>query len=59
MPMKAPPVVERDVRDANWYIRTTRGRHAAAREMHGLERLDQVEYPVLEVSGGNTILPRE
>jgi uncharacterized membrane protein YcaP (DUF421 family) len=30
---------------------------AAAREMHGLERLDQIRYAVLEVSGGITIVP--
>jgi uncharacterized membrane protein YcaP (DUF421 family) len=31
---------------------------AAAREHHGLERLDQVKYAVLERSGGITIVPR-
>ena len=31
---------------------------AAARELHGLERLDQVKYAVLERSGGLTIVPQ-
>lgn len=30
---------------------------AAARELRGLERLDQIEYAVLERSGGITIVP--
>ncbi len=32
---------------------------AAARERHGLERLDQIKYAVLERSGGISIVPRE
>lgn len=32
---------------------------AAARERHGLERLDQVTYAVLERSGGISIIPSE
>jgi uncharacterized membrane protein YcaP (DUF421 family) len=32
---------------------------AKARELHGLERLDQVKYAVLEQSGGITIIPKE
>ncbi len=31
----------------------------AAREMHGLERLDQIKYAVLERSGGISIVPAE
>ena len=31
----------------------------AAREKHGLERLDQVKYAVLEISGDITIIPAE
>jgi len=31
----------------------------SARENHGLERLDQIKYAVLEVSGGISIVPRE
>ena len=31
---------------------------AAARELHGLERLDQIKYAVLERSGGITIVPQ-
>ena len=31
---------------------------AAARERHGLERLDQIKYAVLERSGGISIIPR-
>jgi uncharacterized membrane protein YcaP (DUF421 family) len=31
---------------------------AAAREHHGLERLDQIKYAVLERSGGISIVPR-
>jgi len=31
---------------------------AAARETHGLERLDQIKYAVLETSGGISIIPR-
>lgn len=31
---------------------------AAARESHGLERLDQIKYAVLETSGGISIIPR-
>jgi uncharacterized membrane protein YcaP (DUF421 family) len=31
----------------------------AARELHGLERLDQVKYAVLEKSGGITIIPAQ
>ncbi len=30
----------------------------AARERHGLERLDQVEWAVLETSGGISVIPR-
>jgi hypothetical protein len=30
----------------------------AAREIHGLERLDQIKYAVLERSGGISIIPR-
>jgi uncharacterized membrane protein YcaP (DUF421 family) len=30
----------------------------AAREAHGLERMDQVKYAVLETSGGISIIPR-
>ncbi|MGQ0697697.1 MAG: DUF421 domain-containing protein [Panacagrimonas sp.] len=30
---------------------------AAARKLHGLERLDQVKYAVLEVGGGISIVP--
>jgi uncharacterized membrane protein YcaP (DUF421 family) len=29
----------------------------AARHAHGLERLDQIKYAVLEISGGITIIP--
>jgi uncharacterized membrane protein YcaP (DUF421 family) len=32
---------------------------AAAREKHGLERLSQIKYAVLERSGGISIVPRE
>lgn len=32
---------------------------AAAREIHGLERLDQVKYAVIEASGGLSIIPKE
>ena len=32
---------------------------AAARENHGLERLDQIKYAVLERSGGISIIPRQ
>ena len=32
---------------------------AAARERHGLERLDQIKYAVLERSGGISIVPRQ
>lgn len=31
----------------------------AARERHGLERLDQIKYAVLEKNGGITIVPSE
>ena len=31
---------------------------AAARELHGLERLEDIKYAVLERSGGITIVPR-
>jgi uncharacterized membrane protein YcaP (DUF421 family) len=31
---------------------------AAARERHGLERLDQIKYAVLERSGGISIIPK-
>lgn len=31
---------------------------AAARELHGLERFDQIKYAVLERSGGITIVPQ-
>lgn len=31
---------------------------AAARERHGLERMDQIKYAVLERSGGISIVPR-
>lgn len=31
---------------------------AAAREKHGLERLDQIKYAVLEQSGDISIVPR-
>jgi len=31
---------------------------AAAREAHGLERMDQIKYAVLETSGGISIIPR-
>lgn len=31
----------------------------AARELHGLERLDQIRYAVLERSGGITIIPKK
>ncbi len=30
-----------------------------AREAHGLERLDQVKFAVLEISGGISIIPKE
>ena len=30
----------------------------AARHLHGLERMDQIEYAVLERSGGISIIPR-
>jgi uncharacterized membrane protein YcaP (DUF421 family) len=32
---------------------------AAAREHHGLERLDQIKYAVLERSGGISIIPKQ
>jgi uncharacterized membrane protein YcaP (DUF421 family) len=32
---------------------------AAARERHGLERLDQIKFAVLERNGGISIIPRE
>ena len=32
---------------------------AAARSLHGLERLDQIKYAVLERNGGISIVPRE
>lgn len=31
---------------------------AAARELHGLERMDDIKYAVLERSGGITIIPK-
>lgn len=31
---------------------------SAARELHGLERLDQIKYAVLERSGGISIIPK-
>jgi uncharacterized membrane protein YcaP (DUF421 family) len=31
----------------------------AARKQQGLERMDQIKYAVLEVSGGITIIPKE
>jgi uncharacterized membrane protein YcaP (DUF421 family) len=31
---------------------------AAARELQGLERMDQVKYAVLERSGGITVIPK-
>ncbi|MBD2120376.1 DUF421 domain-containing protein [Trichocoleus sp. FACHB-262] len=31
---------------------------AAARELHGLERMDQIKYAVLERSGGISIIPK-
>lgn len=31
----------------------------SARESHGLERLDQIKFAVLEISGGISIVPRE
>jgi uncharacterized membrane protein YcaP (DUF421 family) len=31
----------------------------AARRLQGIERLDQIRYAVLEVSGGITVIPRE
>lgn len=32
---------------------------AAARELHGLERMDDIKYAVLERSGGITVIPRD
>jgi uncharacterized membrane protein YcaP (DUF421 family) len=32
---------------------------AAAREMHGIERLDQIKFAILERSGGISIIPRD
>jgi uncharacterized membrane protein YcaP (DUF421 family) len=32
---------------------------SAAREMHGLERKDQIKYAILETSGTITIVPKE
>jgi len=32
---------------------------AAARELHGLERLEQIKYAVLERSGGISIVPKQ
>jgi len=31
----------------------------AARQSHGLERLDQIKYAVLERSGGISIIPKQ
>ena len=31
----------------------------AARRMHGIERLEQIKYAIVEVSGGITIVPQE
>ncbi len=31
----------------------------AAHRLHGIERLDQIKYAVLEVSGGISVIPRE
>ena len=31
----------------------------AARRLHGIERLDQIKYAVLEVSGGISVIPRK
>jgi uncharacterized membrane protein YcaP (DUF421 family) len=31
----------------------------AARRLQGIERMDQIRYAVLEVSGGITVIPRE
>lgn len=31
----------------------------AARKYHGLERLEQVKFAILEVSGGITVIPKE
>jgi uncharacterized membrane protein YcaP (DUF421 family) len=30
----------------------------AARRMHGIERLEQIKYAIVEVSGGITIVPQ-
>jgi uncharacterized membrane protein YcaP (DUF421 family) len=32
---------------------------SAARELQGLERMDQIKYAVLEVSGGISIIPKQ
>lgn len=32
---------------------------AAAREHHGLERLDQIKHAVVEASGGITVIPKQ
>ena len=32
---------------------------AAARQAHGLKRLDQIDYAVIEVSGGISVVPKE
>ncbi|MGH7230408.1 MAG: YetF domain-containing protein, partial [Nitrospiraceae bacterium] len=32
---------------------------SAARERQGLERMDQIKYAVLEVSGGISIIPKQ
>jgi uncharacterized membrane protein YcaP (DUF421 family) len=31
---------------------------AAARELHGLERLDQIEYAIVERHGGISVIPK-
>jgi uncharacterized membrane protein YcaP (DUF421 family) len=31
----------------------------AARRLQGIERMDQIKYAVLEVSGGITVIPQE
>jgi uncharacterized membrane protein YcaP (DUF421 family) len=32
---------------------------SAARHLHGLERLDQIKYAILEAHGGITVIPRD
>jgi uncharacterized membrane protein YcaP (DUF421 family) len=48
----------RPLRDRMWQQRIDESDVlAAARKLHGLERMDQIKYAVLESSGGISIIP--